>query len=476
MAAEACDDLLPDHLDEPLFFYNRALLSGYLADQRNFVAGLRLYARQDIPVDDAVEAEAIAQLVDADSQEPTTDSVRVTYEVTDSQKLVDILTKDSRIVAYPLPEEEQEKTIGPKPLVTTLLLDRHLPTDGEELTREQVPSILGLLSHFGRQTDRPERLELVLDRNEQFDSALATLVEVAGEALGENEEQVIGSAPGSSVLVWRWHFPLSTPSEVRHRLLMEERHEAILKRWPAQPRQSLGGKTPTEAAKDPEWQLPLLAALLLLEQGSENSGLGDVFAELRSQLGLPALEPIDADKVDASLISMVYVSRVSLNKLPVEALQVLYQRALLVNAPTALRGILREALNRPDFDSSIPVETLYEQLFTIEENDNAALKVLDEARDWAAENGASCGRWDLLELQLHLSARNAEEAKRLLGHLTEEHMKEPEIAEQVYQLLHMIGALPNAPMGQPAGQPMGQPTGQPAAAADAEGGIWDARR
>ncbi len=467
-AAAACDDLLPDHLDEPLFFYNRALLSGYLADQKNFVAGMRLYARQEIPLDDAIEAEAIAQVVDSESQDPPVESVRIAFDVVDGDALVDRLAKDEKVANYPVPPDEFKASDGPMPRAVYLLLDQPMPKADDLLTRENIPRILGVLAHYGRQTDRDERIEIVVDRDAKFHSTLDTMTQVLGESLGQKmaEEPAGYSQNGDPVLSWAWHFPESTPPAQRRALLAEERRDAFLNRWPEKPRKALAGKSPREAANDPDLRLPLLASLLLLEQGASNASYGETLAQLREQLGLPASEPIDPDTIDTRSVSIARISRVDLSKLPDSDLALLYKRAVLVNATGALQPIVREGLLRPAFASEVPVEKLYEQLFSLQEDNIDALRVLDEARTWAKANDQSCGYWDLLELQLHLADGDPEGAQRMLSHLKDNHMNEPKIAEQVYQLLHMIGAIPPEAEQGPA------PPSPIPAGATADGGIW----
>ena len=58
-------------------------------------------------------------------------------------------------------------------------------------TRDAVPRLSGVLAIYGRQTDRPERLELTIDKGPAFRRTIAALKEVGGDALGELiEEQV----------------------------------------------------------------------------------------------------------------------------------------------------------------------------------------------------------------------------------------------------------------------------------------------
>jgi hypothetical protein len=152
-----------------------------------------------------------------------------------------------------------------------------------------------MLNVFGRQTDRPERLEVTVDRGAAFDATVQALKEIAGDALGEVcEEAVVGSLSATEhTLNWRWQFPRDTPRDVRERLLHEERRIAILERWATLPRPALRGKSPREAASDPELRIPLMATTLLLEQGSNLDRDFETVAELRRELGLPEPEPIE---------------------------------------------------------------------------------------------------------------------------------------------------------------------------------------
>ncbi|MCO6046109.1 hypothetical protein NG895_19590 [Aeoliella sp. ICT_H6.2] len=468
-SAAQLDELLPDHLDQPLFFYNRALLSGYLADRKNFAAGMRLYARQDIPADDAAEAEALAQLVDPELRDEAAHAVKLVFELKDEDALVERIAGSKLMQNMNLSPEELEGFEGPKPRGYYMLLDREIPEETESLTRDDVPHVLGFVAHFGRQTDRAERLELTTDRDAKFEKTIETLRAELGDAVGEQQDEVdLGEAQhgGDAALSWRWHLPPATSAQKRRELLREERQVALLERWPNTPRAALGGKTPLEAVGVEELQLPLLAAVLLLEQGSNNVGFGETFVELRKKLGLAQHETVPADQVDADTVPVVRVSRIDLAALSSAELAMLYKRCVLVNATDALGHILREALKRDDFDSSLPRPKLYEQLFTVEEDSEKAVAVLDEARTWAKSEGESCGHWDMLELQLHIAENNSEGANRVLTHLRDEHMDEPEIAQQIYQLLYMIGAIPpDAGMGGGAPGPAGIPSDIPAGAA-----------
>ena len=157
---------------DPTLVFNRALLGGWLADDRALVAGLHAYAQLDVPLDDAVEAEAIAQLLDPDLKEPQLDTVMQTYAVNDDDALVRVLVVRPSIPAFEDGSGGSRASDGPPPRHTFVLLDRPMPESGVDLTRDAVPRLVAILAIYGRQTDRPERLEVTVDKGRDFETAI----------------------------------------------------------------------------------------------------------------------------------------------------------------------------------------------------------------------------------------------------------------------------------------------------------------
>src|SRR5690606_4693292 len=212
--------LLPDHLDEPIFFYNRALLSGFLGDEKNLVAGLRLYARQAIPLDDAIEAEAMAQYLDDQTREPQVQLVRVEFPVIDAEAdLAERLLSNASTERFDLSADDQERIPGPKPRGSYYLYDRPIPkpTAVEDLTLDQLPRELGLVLHFGRQTDRPERIEMSAGAD-KLAKASEALRAIVGELLGEetSRDEFDSEVSSEAIMVpdW-WAPPLSSRDQRR---------------------------------------------------------------------------------------------------------------------------------------------------------------------------------------------------------------------------------------------------------------------
>lgn len=449
-AAALLEELSAKHPDLAALPYNAAVVVGWLGDQAKFVAGLRKFAQlvaQQSPnglPDDAVEAEAIAQLLDAQTRDEGADVVRVTYAVADEEALVDKLTRDKRTAAYRLSESEAHALDGLPPRHTFLLLDRELPDTGVGVTADATPRIVGVLSYYGRQTDKAERLELVADRDEDFDETLRTLSAVTGDSLGERAaEEVVGRGSGAPAMRSRWRFPDDTPVADRRRVVTQEQRRVLMEEWPTKPLAKLGGKSPLEAAGDPAMRLPVTAALMVLEQTAAAAVEPGVFVELRSKLGLPTPEPIDPKQVDLETIALSRVGRVDLRQASDDDLYSLYKRTELAGATDVAKLVAREAVDRPGLAEDLPPEDLYGRLAALEPELDDALAWIERGRQSAEAAGKSNAGWDLAELELRVVEGQFEEANRIVHHLRDEHLKEKGIAERLYELLYALGAVPS---------------------------------
>lgn len=221
-----------------------------------------------------------------------------------------------------------------------------------------------------------------------------------------------------------------------------ERRTAILERWPSRPLQSLGGKSPAEATEDAPQAIALAAALLNLEQAASRHVEPELLAELRAQLKILDPERIEPASVDLMTLPLVRVPRLELGKVSDDELGKLHERAVMAGADDALLLICEEAIDRPGLSDILPREELYYSLVSLQQDPQQALTWVDRARQAAEELGKSSATWDILELELRVVSGEVDEANRLVQHLRQEHLNEPGVAEQLYQVLYSLGAAP----------------------------------
>lgn len=487
-AAERFSTLAAASGDAPEVWRNLASTRGWLGDEEAMVRALRKYSTLDVPLDDAVEAEALAQLLDPTSREDRVDYLATSIQVTDFEGMVAQLSSDKRVTNMPVDNWPTVDEDGTRPRQAVWVLDRTLPDTGDGITLADVPRVLGSVALFGRETDREPRVELVAQRGEESADLEAVLRDMAGDHLGdvEGEPQVVyDQLRVDAILNWSWRLPDDTPPEQRRQLIRQQREHVLFERWTTTPSPLLGNNTPIEAAATAEGKIPTLAAILLLECSSAINSQQIDFDALRVRVGLEPQGPV-APASEASAeetaqqgkpsaverISVARIHRLDADKLSDQGLLLLLQRATAVTHPLAMRKLGAEVLRREHLKDQVDLAEICGILAELEEDPERALNYISQARQHAEEKEQSSAPWDLAELTLHMREGNASGAQQMLDHIRTEHLNEPGVYAQLMQLLAAAGVIG------PDGRPTGPATATPemataeAAASPTESKVW----
>ncbi len=260
-AAAAWSALSAQAASSSALWRNLATLRGFLGDNIGAADALRKYASLGVASDDAVEAEALAQLLTKDEAAGQVDEISLTYTIANAEAAQEKLAADRRLERLPLDTRAWTERNEPPPRAAFSLLDRPVPASGKDITRDQIPNQLGQLLLFGKQTDREARLELLTFRPD-LPTAQKVLTEALGDALGATSSETIIGHLGAveHALSWHWRLPDDTLEELRLKLSLEERRTLVLEGWPKLPFPIFGGRTPEQAATEPQYRNRLLAS------------------------------------------------------------------------------------------------------------------------------------------------------------------------------------------------------------------------
>ena len=462
-AADKLKNLTAQAGESPELWRNLAVLRSWLADMPGSIAALRKLASLKIPLDDAVEAEALAQIYDGGADQDVVDELRTAVDLKNLDAAVETFASTKRLAPFNWESLGIDFGDQPPPRAGYFLLDRELPATGVGIARTDVPKIIARLLVFGRQTDREAHVDVYCRRPDLEAAKQALGAVLPADALGSwGESEKIDDVPvAEASLSWSWRLPDDTPPAHIRELVEEQRRDAVLNIWTNTPAQRFGGKTPAEAAGDAQYRLSLAAAVLLIELSFSQASTTAVFDELRSKLGIAPPETPEPAKFGPLGVPYTRLHRLDAAKLSDDELAMNFQRALQVIARQAVRKLGLELVGRPSVKDKLDVAGVYGHLADIEEASDEAIRFIELARKAAEEKKQSTAPWDLEELELRLRRGEPQEFGRLVEHIQSQHLREPGVAQALMQILYQAGII--GPDGRPRGLPPGMGAAAPAA-------------
>ncbi len=488
-AADLIEGLAQSADAEPIAWLCLGRFRAFAGDNSAAAEALRKYASfvsgsPSVPdtFDDAVEAETLAILLDPAQLGDQVDAMRMTWAVDDSERLMELATSDRRFTIMPAQQEALEDG-SPPPRMAFIITDRPMPATAVGMTSQTVPNTLAQAFLFGRQTDRPARLEFGTVFGNNRSTLLATVREVIGPTLhGEPEEERIGVISQSRQMIQRrWAVPPDTQREELSKLARENLRDVLVNQWVDLPLGIFGNRTPRQAAADPAARVKLQAVLAIIEDWAGQVGLFDHLA-LRQGLGLPVPEPIELAEHQIESVPIMRMQRVKTDSLSDDDLLIALDRVELYNAPAAVKNIATAITQRPTFAGKPDRAEAFAMLVHCAESLDDSLAVLTDGRAACVDAKISCAKFDLWELPIRMARNETADAMRLLQHIEAEHIREPGVAEAVTNFLMQIGVLgpdgrPRMPAGGPA--PSAPPaesnklwTPESAASAATGGKLW----
>ena len=443
------DEKVPE---EPSILKNMAILAGWLGLTSEAIAACREYASlADVPQQEAVEAEALAQLIAPTTSVAEVDELLIAYPVSDAERLLEHLVSDKRLTQMPVDPHQLAAEGEPPPKAAFWLLDRPAVASNPEIELGDIPEVLGELLLFGKQTDRDARLEFSITANEMLMKKSA-LSDVVGELAGppQKEEKIGAVLAISATLTWRWRLPEDVPPGRRRELIEAKYRQVMLEVLPQTRLHALGGMKPAEVAGEPTHHVRLLAAILVLELAGDAQRQTFDFNELRAQLNLPLREEIAAEGPESVLqLPLCRLQLLNPAGLSDEELITAYQRSILKSHQVAILRLAPELLKREQLHDQVSKQDVYRSLIAVCDDPEVGLEYVEAARRVAVSEGQSPVPWLLNELSLRLSLFQAAECNQLIQTIRTRHMEEPGVAESLFQLLVSHGVI--TPDGRPVG-------------------------
>ena len=215
-------------------------------------------------------------------------------------------------------------------------------------------------------------------------------------------------------LAWEWLLPEGMSREEVERLNGEKQAQILREVWPETPMPYLNFRTPAQAARDGNAEVPLRAALLQHEQG-RGPAKGFDFGPLRERLGIPAEPAVDAETIDVDRLPLARFEQVDPAKLADEKLVRYLERARRAMLIGPIEAAARAIIDRPALlgQGQVDSVSIHADLasFADARGDRAeAQSWIDRGRqaDSPARRAQNAPLWDMIEVRLKARADRPE--------------------------------------------------------------------
>ncbi len=438
-AVEQFLTLATKHRQVAELWHNIAVLYGWLADEASASKAWRQKARcPNISAWDALEAEAVAQILDEPSETDMLPRIAVEFPVSDASAMKEKLLSTKRLIALPIdPAQFSREDNEVPPLAAFSVLTAEPPAESADLKMEQLPEMEGSLLLYGKQTDRDARCTFVTVKDENYDRQLADVKSLLGVDATPKEPENVGELRRFNRL-WEFsrHVPTWAKPEQIKSWIDEFRQTSVLSSWERMPQSIFGNKSPAEAVQDETQQLAVSAALLELEVTMKESGSELKISELRERwnLPLPTITANTPNEIGRLPVWQWYW--VDLDRVTVEGLE----RALNVALSVRARGVVQRVGETLIVRGNPQMhETVYAMMAQTSPNSEAALVALAKAKELRLQAGGSPATYLLAELPLLLRRGDSEEAQKVFVELRTKHLEEPGVANALTQIMVDLG-------------------------------------
>jgi tetratricopeptide (TPR) repeat protein len=408
-----------------------------------------------------IEAESIRQYFRTDASDEEIESLKVTYDLgISAEEFLDLIQSNPRVVIMPVYDDGEWE--GPPPKSELIVLDRDAVDDVGGLGCRDIPHVLGRLLLFGKQTDRPARVELYFVSRPSREGTLAAVERELGDSLTKAETEVVGrSSTLAHALEVQWHLPPSIDQANYVRLEREEMFRLAEEELPQLHYPSLKGPTLRELAASPDGKRTVQAVIARLM--TRLDGRPYVYEWGRSAAQACAVDEVPIARVDAlDLSSSPFEWFFSdLSGLDTKSLNSLFLTCAQLGSKTLMRTVAELLLKRDtDAEESISPVLIHVTLCQLAESNDEAFEHMATAKKLAQQKNQSVGPLLVQEFEQRLLRGDYGHLRSIIQEIRRNHINESGVADQLamvltrHQLITPEGQiiLPRAPEEAPSGK------------------------
>ncbi len=389
---------------------------------------------------DQIAALTIKQFLDR-TNEKKSDVVRHTFEVSDFQALKELTASSNHLSPANCPDEDPFGESNPPVVGHYLLSKPKLGDQGDDYALEDVPFMRGEILLYAKQTDRSARLEYIVPATQTYDENIEILKTVLGDLHSAPKTSVIDSIPElDAMMSWDWVLPEETSFEKHAELMKQQIRTRLIDTWMNYPFRSLGDVSIRDAAKDETKRSEVQAMLTELEHNSQRGMYPEtVIAEMRSELGIEKLPPVDLTDRDVEAVCTLLRANLDFQKCEESKLFKVHEFGMMVRCLPIIERTCHAMLHREGIEDTVHKDRIYAVLASISDDTDVVLDYLSKAKQEAKTAGRSIGTILVQEFEFRLSRGMHENLRELIRTIQSRHLDEPEVEYRLTEVLVKYG-------------------------------------
>jgi tetratricopeptide (TPR) repeat protein len=455
---------------EPAIMMSLFVCSIWRADAEGQARLLRKVSEKlDADPEKANRLLAISLLVNPENRGVDVSVKTLNFAIDDADKAVLELTGNDRFQSLPtqfLSRVTNQDGIHPR--AAFAVLDRpKLEADATDVEVDSIPDFLGLVSVFGRQTDRsPEIMvqQVMPAEQQKVTEQIHSALQIETQPSDQQEWIPIESFLSPRVFMPEAEMPREKRDQYVDQLFQRHFQNHVIDFQ----LKFLEGSSLRQLRDDPSTMKVRTAISRVVRGSMQLAEMKPVLESFDASLGVEPVGFVDAT-TDEQLESLQAfdLARVDIENLSEEGLFYFFERAsqvsLVISAAKSARRIIK--LDSTDEDTMEMVLRAYVMLVSSEADPQVAIATAEDAKAWCKKHQVSDASVLLSLVPRYLQMRDSDGFSRLLQEIQSRHGQNPEVMTHLTRMLIDLGFL------NPDGTPRQMGRQAPPEPAEA-GGLW----
>lgn len=429
---------------EPLLLVHLAHMQASLPDLDALRAAWQAVADcEQLSLLQRVEAAAIVQGLSPLDARDKREVHKYTLEITgDFDDALATARSSKRLLESAVDSEEFENVVPP-PRALFYFFDRDRLASYVGKGLSEVPSLIAQALFFGKQTDRPARVELIVQGLGDSAEVVNDFVRTMPQTARSGDPEVIGH---NSTMDLRLHhslyFPPDTDRADFERIQREYYLDLARNVLSSLPFSSVQGKTLREMIATDQGRISAIAIIEKLYLSLDGMPVQEEFrSTLYENVGIPPLQRYLPANFDRDILSPFQAYYVDFEKLDPDSFIGFFLMAIRLDNINLQRRVVHHALEAQKFSEPFPEESVLLAAAKVEADDDRCFQYLERAVKAAERIGNLLGTVLEFEFEQRVLRGRYDGLRELLMRLEKNHLHEPDVRSRLTYFMMKTGMI-----------------------------------